>query len=79
MKVKAKYYREGVKYAGPCALCGRMVDPKRSWEASLYWYVDARGQRRYVPVHDECAGVRKKNKIGGGRVAVHTPEIEIEV
>lgn len=56
-----------------------MADPKRSWEVSLYSYVDASGQRRYVPVHDGCAGVRKKNKIGGGRVAVHTPEIEIEV
>jgi len=78
MKIKAKFYSEVVRYGGPCPICGKRVDPKRHWEVSLYSYV-LDGKRHYVPVHDECAGVKKKNKIRGGRVAIHTPDIEIEV
>jgi len=48
-------------------------------EVSLYSHTTGSGRRRYVPVHDHCAGVTKKNKIGGGRVAVDTPTLEIEV
>lgn len=56
------------KYDGRCVSCGRSA---RAFEAVLL----RDEARKWAVAHVRCAGVRTKNKIGGGRVIVAGPRI----
>ncbi len=75
--LRATYYDMEPR-PGTCAICGRAIQQQRLWEACRYM-AEAEDGRHVVNVHQTCAGVESKSKIGGGRKIVRAPEIKVRV